>query len=389
MIFDNLRSKAGDPRAVAIGILAEMFGGSSTSGVAVTPNSAMFYAVAFACVRVLAESVGQLPIHLYRANGRTREKATDHPLYRLIHERPNEFQTTQEFHEQLVMQLALRGNFYAFKNRGKSGGAVRELLPFMPGAVTPVQAGWSTMYEVRYSDGKTDILDADQVFRVQLMGGLSPVAQAKEAIGLGMATERHGSKLFSNGARPGGVLSTDKKLSPDTVKRLREDWSSRHEGTGNAHRTAILEEGLKWTATAMTADDAQFLETRKYQRSEVCGIWRVPPHMIGDLERATFSNIEHQGLEFVTQALMPYLVRIEQRYSASVIQEPGVYAKFNVNSLLRGDMKSRSQFYTQMLQAGALSPNEIREFEDMNPREGGDVWLTPMNLTPDPSAGKD
>lgn len=400
MIFDALRRKSTDFRIVSSKQLAELIaGGGSSSGVSVTPQTAMAHAAVFACVRVLAESAGQLPLQVYRRSGRERLKAEDHALYKLLHWEPNAYQTAQEFVECVVAHLALRGNFYGYLNRGSLGGEVREILPLNPGCVTPVLSDtYELAYKVRYSSGKEDVLPPSSVLHIRLFSldgitGLSPITQARESIGLSMATEKHGARLFSNGARPGGVLSTPKVLSPEASKRMREDWTLRHEGVENAHRIAILEEGLAWTQTGLSSEDSQFLETRKYQRSEIAGVFRVPPHMIGDLDKATFSNIEHQGLEFVTNGLMPYLTRIEGRVSKQLVSEEEratVYAKFSVQALLRGDMKTRAAYYQTLEQCGALSPNEIREYEDLNPREGGDVYLTPMNMAstgdaPDPA----
>lgn len=362
-------------------------GYQSTAGVAVTPETAMRYAAVFSCIRVRAESIGQLPLHLYRLSGNKREKARDHRLYSLLHDAPNDYQTAQEFKEMLSAHMDLRGNFYAFKNMVR--GELRELLPLNPDAVTPkLREDYSLVYEVRFANGTMDVLDADKIFHVKLMTldgftGLSPISYARETIGLGIATQQHGSRLFSNGAKPGGVLSTDQVLGDEAYKRIKESWNAAHQGSENAHKVAILEAGLTWTQVGLSAEDSQFLETRKFQRSEVCGILRVPPHKIGDLEKATFSNIEHQGLEFVTDSLMPLLTRIEQRVHLSLLtkdERTKYFAKFNAAGLLRGDMKARAEFYTKQVQNGALSPNEIRELEDMNPREGGDIYLTPLNM---------
>lgn len=393
MIFDLLRPRASVTTSAA---LAEYLvsGGQSASGKSVTPDSAMRVATVFACVRVLAESVGQLPLHLYERRDREQRKATEHPLYSVLRIAPNSYQTPQEFLEWLVACLALRGNAYAQIIRVR--GRVAELFPLHPAAVTPELRDGEVRYRVQLDGGGAEVMAASDVLHVKLLPldglvGASPIRYAREAIGLAMATEEHGSRLFSNGARPGGVLEHPGKLSDAAYRRLKESWEERHQGVSNAHRVAILEEGAKWQSIGMSSEDAQFLETRKYQRSEICGIFRVPPHLIGDLERATFSNIEHQGLDFVVHALMPYLTRIEQRIRIQLLrpeERTRYFAKFNVAGLLRGDMAARASFYSQMLQNGALSPNEIRELEDMNPREGGDVYLTPMNMHAVDDAGR-
>jgi HK97 family phage portal protein len=373
--------------------LAEFLGSgvNSAAGVRVTADTAMGYAAVFSCVRVLAESIGQLPLHLYSRDDKGEsKKVTGHPLYPLLHDAPNDYQTAQEFREMEVAHLCLRGNFYAFINR--VGDRVLELLPFSPDAVKPkLTEEHEAVYEVTFANGAQDVLDAEQVYHSRLfsldgVAGVSPIRYARDAIGLGIATQKHGSRLFSNGAKPGGVLSTTNVLKDDTHKRIKESWNEAHQGEANAHKVAILEAGLTWTQVGMSAEDSQFLETRKFQRSEIAGMFRVPPHMIGDLQNATFSNIEHQGLEFVQFSLMPYLTRIEQRIKKSLLrpQERAThYPKFNANGLLRGDMKSRSDFYIRLQQTGSLSPNEIRALEDMNPRDGGDIYLTPLNMAID------
>lgn len=386
MIFDLLRKNA------TIHDSKELFdylatGGQVLSGVSVNAKTAMRFAPVFACIRVLAESVGQLPFHLYERDGSAKLKAAGHRLYGLLHDAPNGYQTSQEWREMMIAHLGLRGNFYCFINRIR--GEVRELLPLNPDSVEPKQdENYNVVYHVKFANGSEDVLPANDVFHVRLMSydglkGLSPITQARESIGLGMATEKFGSLLFKNGAKPGGILSTEQGLKQEQIELIRKAWDASHGGNDNAHKAAILQGGLKWTSIGMTSDDAQFLETRKYQRSEIAGIFRVPPHMIGDLEKATFSNIEQQSLDFVIHSLMPWLTRIEQRVNLQLLQpkERGrYYAKLNQSALLRGDMKSRSEFYTRLQQAGALSPNEIRELEDMNPRDGGDIYLTPLNM---------
>jgi len=386
MIFDTLK------KSTAISSSSDLasylgLGYQSMSGVTVTPETAMKYSAVFSCIKVLSESVGMLPLHLYKDADKGRKKAKDHKLYSLLHDEPNTYQTAQEFKEMLVAHVCLRGNFYAYINRVR--GEVRELLPFNPDAVAPIlNDDYEVEYKVTYKNGTSDVLKQKDVFHIKgltLDGftGVSVIHYAKDSIGLGLATERHGSKLFSNGARPGGILSTDQKLQPDQVERIRDNWNDTQGGLENAHRTAILEGGLKWAAIGMTSEDSQFLETRKYQRSEVAGMFRVPPHMIGDLERSTNNNIEHQGQEFVTYSLMPYLTRIEQRVRKSLLntkEKKEYFAKFNVSALVRGDMKTRIAWYGGMINWGLMSPNEGRELEDMNPRDGGDDYLTPMNM---------
>ncbi|MDO6718822.1 phage portal protein [Psychrosphaera sp. 1_MG-2023] len=358
----------------------------TSSGIEITPGNALQIATVYQCIKVLAESVGMLPISLMREVNDTKVKATDHALFEILYTAPNDYMTAQEFKELIVAHLCLRGNHYSYINR--VGGRIAELLPLAPGAVTPKLLGGAEVeYKVNFANGTVQTLGPNEIFHVKLMTidgvtGLSPIAQGRHTIGLAKATEIHGSALFKNGAQPSGGFKTEKTLSDDQYNRLKSSLTEK-EGTENSFKPLILEGGLDWVSVAVTPQDAQYLETRKFQRSDICGLFRVPPHKIGDLEKATFSNIEHQGLEFVTDSLMPLLTRIENRVRLQLLtkdERKTLFAKFNANALLRGDMKARADFYTKMLQNGAMSPNEIRAKEDMNPREGGDIFLTPLNM---------
>lgn len=393
MIFDLLRRK--DTRIVSASDLERFLrlGSETAAGVTVTPESGIRHAPVFACARVLAESVGQTPCHLYRRDARSRVKAEDHPLYGVLHYRPNHYQTPQEFSEYLVACLAQRGNAYSLIDRTR--GRVRALLPIAPALVTPRETDeGAIVYDVAQRGGGKETYPAAEVFHVPLFPigrfvGASPITYAREAIGLGVAMEKHGASFFRNGARPGGVLSTDQVLGDEGAKNVAASWNEAHAGAENAHKVAVLEFGLKYTQIGLSAEDSQWIEARKLTRSEIAGLFRVPPHLIGDLDRATFSNIEQQAIDFVTHALVPYFTRIEQRIALQLLDdaERGTYfAKFNERHLMRGDMAARAEFYTRQVQNGALSPNEVRELEDLNPREGGDVYLTPANMLIDGKA---
>ncbi len=362
-------------------------GNGTTSGITVTPENAATYSPVYACAKVIAEDIGKLPFDLMRTEDNKREKAVDERLYSVLHDSPNAFQTSQEWREMVVLHLAFRGNHYSYVNAPR--GEVAELLPLNPDAVTPKLVDYQPVYDVMFADGTRDILGADKILHIRLPGdmieGWSPIKQNQNAIGLGMATERYGALMFKNGSRPGGILSTDQKLDKEQVESIREQWESTQSGD-NAHKAAILSGGLEWTTIGMSAEDSQFIEARKLSRSEIAGIFRVAPHKIGDLERATFSNIEHQSTAHVEDCLMPYITRIENRVNKQLIQRKNKgkqYSKINVNALLRGDTRTRAEFYTRQIQNGALSPNEIRELEDMDPREGGDIFLTPLNMAID------
>lgn len=393
MIFDRLFRAQGNVTTSAD--LARLLERRSTSaaGVAVTPERAMALSAVFSCVRVLAESVGQLPVHLYEQKGREKQKAPSHPLHDLLHFAPNKFQTAQEWREWVMACLGLWGNAYCRIVRTGSSKNLRpaELIPLHPESVAPIYdaSRGEVGYRISLAGGGDETLSTSEVMHIplfSLMGGIkgvNPVQYAREAIGLGIGAEEFGARLFANDASPGGVLKHPGKLGDKAYDRLKSSWEERHQGSGNAHKPAILEEGMSWESIGFPAKDAQFLETRKHQRSEIAGMYRVPPHLIGDLDKATFSNIEHQSLDFVVRGLMPYVTRIEQRVVFHLLtreERQRYFPRINVAGLLRGDMQARAAYYHSLVQDGALSPNEIRDLEDLNPREGGDIYLTPLNM---------
>lgn len=364
------------------------YGYDSYTGKPVSSQSAMQLSTVFGCVRVLSESVGMLPCKLFEQKENGKQIAFNHKVNRLLSVAPNNYMTAQEFWELLIACLCLRGNFYAYKV--KVMGEVVELLPMDPGAVTPkLNSNHEPEYQVVFRDGRTDTLSQDDIWHVRTLTldgliGLNPVAYARQAIALGLATEEHGANLFKNGAVSTGVLQTPESLSDQAFDRLKTQFEENHQGMANAHKPMILEMGLDWKPISLNAEDSQFLETRKFQRDEICAIYRVPPHLVANLEKATFSNIEHQSLSFVNYSLVPYLTRIESRINVGLlnIKDQGrYYAKFNTGALLRGDIKSRYEAYAQGIQNSMLSPNEARALEDMNPYTGGDEYLTPLNMT--------
>lgn len=374
--------------------LAHALGGysyDSYSGVSVSDMRALQTSAVFGCIRVLSESIGMLPCTLYSndENG-NKQKATKEKLYNLLNFMPNSYMTPQEFWELLVACLCLRGNFYAYKV--KALGEVVELLPLEPGCVTPeLNNNWEPEYRVTFPDGTQSTLGQDDIWHVRIftldgLVGLTPIGYARNSIGLNIATEQHGAALFKNGARPSGILKTEQELNDAAFERLRSDFSNNYEGNNASFKTMILEMGLDWKPITMTSEDAQFLETRKFGIQEICRIFRVPPHMVQDLDKATFSNIEHLGLSFVNYTLVPYLTRIEQRINIGLVSKKKhgkLYSKFNTGALLRGDMKSRFEAYATGINWGIYSPNDCRELEDLNRREGGDDYLTPLNMVKD------
>ncbi|WP_454843393.1 phage portal protein [Pseudomonas gorinensis] len=370
-------------------------GYETNAGQRVTTTSAMQQLVVFNCVRVLAESMGMLPCRLLKQTGRVRLPATGHRLYPLITMAPNSYMTAQEFWEMLVACLCLRGNFYAYKV--KALGNVVELLPLNPDIVTPkLKDDWTVEYKVNFKSG-AQTLTQDEIWHVRLftldgLNGLNPIAYARQALGLGQAMDAHAAKLFTNGAVTSGVLRTEQQLTDEAFGRLKEDFQGQHMGVANAYKPMILEMGLDWKPISLNAQDTQFIESKKLTEAQICGLFRVPPHLVASMEKMTLNNIEHMGMSFVNYSLVPIMTRIEHRIQVGLLNEKDRlthYAKFNAGALMRGDLKGRYESYGKGIQWGILSPNDCRELEDENPREGGDIYLTPMNMTTNPEAAGD
>jgi HK97 family phage portal protein len=375
--------------------LAGWFGGhEAASGMVVTPDTAMRATAVFACVQYLARSIAAMPLILYRRlpdSGKARDY--EHPLARVLHDQPNSWQTAYEFRAMLQAHLSLRGNAYA-RIVAANGNPVAALLPLHPDRVRPLpeRVSGRLAYEYFPRRGAREVLLQEEVLHLRGLSlaedgviGLSPLDCMREAVGLTLAAEAYGARFYRNNARPGIVLKHPGRLSPDAGKRLKESWNSQYAGPENAHKTAVLEEGMDLISVGMTAEEAQFLETRKFQRNEIAAIFGVPPHKIGDLERATFSNIEHQAIEVVTDTIRPWAVAWEQAMTRDLFTEElrrTHMLAFNLDGLLRGDIESRYRAYATGRQWGWLSANDVREREDMNRIDGGDLYLAPVNMTP-------
>lgn len=379
------------------------FLGGSSSGKAVTERSAMQMTAVYSCVRILSEAVAGLPLHLYRYNDSgSKEKAVDHPLYRLLHDEPNPEMSSFVFRETLMTHLLLWGNAYAQIIRNGKGDIIA-LYPLMPNKMTVDRDENGKLYysyqrsndEAVGGSGKV-ILKPDSVLHIPGLGfdglvGYSPIAMAKKAIGLAIATEEYGAKFFANGAAPSGVLE-----HPGTLKdpsKIREAWQSQFGGSQNSGKVAVLEEGMKYTPISISPEQAQFLETRKFQINEIARIFRVPPHMVGDLEKSSFSNIEQQSLEFVKYTLDPWVVRWEQSIMRTLLspnEKSEYFVKFNLEGLLRGDYQSRMNGYAIGRQNGWMSANDIRELENLDlipDEDGGNLYLVNGNMLPLVKAG--
>ena len=359
--------------------LAAMLGGEGTAaGVSVSEEGSLRLAAVYACVRVLSETVAQLPLFVYEKRERGKERAEEHWLYDVVHSRPNPIMTAFEFWETLMGHLCLWGNGYA-EIEYDGGGRVIGLWPLRPDMVTDIRrAADGLKYVYQLPDGKQTVLAGENVFHVRGLSpdgirGFSPIGMQRQLVGMGLATEAFGANFFRNGARPGGVLEHPGVLDDEAFDRLRETWNETHGGLSNSHRLAILEEGMTYRQIGVPPEEAQFLESMKFNRSQIASIFRVPPHMIGDLDRATFSNIEQQSIEFKVYTMEPWLVRIQQAINARLLgEEAGRYfAEFLPDALLRGDTVSRFQAYAIAIQNGWVNRNEVRGLENMNPFEGG------------------
>ena len=403
-LFSGLFKSRDKPQNRTAGSNYAFFFGGTTSGKAVTERSAMQMTAVYSCVRILSEAVAGLPLHLYKyTDSGGKAMALDHPLYRLLHDEPNPEMSSFVFRETLMTHLLLWGNAYTQIIRNGKNEIVA-LYPLMPNKMSVDRDENGRLYYTYYRGNNEATknkeyavtLQSSEVLHIPGLGfdglvGYSPIAMAKNAIGMAIACEEYGAKFFANGAAPGGVLE-----HPGTIKdpqRVRESWQSTFGGSGNANKIAVLEEGMKYTPIGISPEQAQFLETRKFQINEIARIFRVPPHMVGDLEKSSFSNIEQQSLEFVKYTLDPWVIRWEQSIQRSLLSkdEKAVYfVKFNLEGLLRGDYQSRMNGYAIGRQNGWMSANDIRELENLDripAEDGGDLYLINGNMLPLKNAG--
>ena len=409
-ILSGLFRSRDKPTDRTAGSSYSFFLGGTSSGKYVTERSAMQMTAVYCCVRILSEAVASLPLQFYRyTDDGGKEKAVEHPLYFLLHYEPNPEMTSFIFRETLMTHLLLWGNAYSQIIRNGKGEVVA-LYPLMPDRMKVDRDEHGRLYyeyTVYDSDdvdgrkgtnkvGRTVRLQPHDVLHIPGLGfdglvGYSPIAMAKNAIGLAIATEEYGSKFFANGAAPSGVLE-----HPGTIKdpsKVRESWQATFGGSGNANKIAVLEEGMKYTPISISPEQAQFLETRKFQIDEIARIFRVPPHMIGDLEKSSFNNIEQQSLEFVKYTLDPWVSRWEQAMVRALLtpdEKKKYFFKFNVDGLLRGDYQSRMNGYATARQNGWMSANDIRELENLDripAEQGGDLYLINGNMTKLEDAG--
>jgi HK97 family phage portal protein len=399
----GIRGARGEPRNNYNPAYSFLFG-RSTSGKPVNERTAMQTTAVYSCVRILAEAVASLPLHIYRYTDTGKEKVLDHTLYNILHDEPNGEMTSFVFRETLMSHLLIWGNAYAQIIRD-GAGRVLGLYPLLPNKmeVDRTEKGELVYYYSRNSEENPNFNDfgrialrQQDVLQIPGLGfdglvGYSPIAMAKNAVGMTQACEEYGASFFANGANPGGVLE-----HPGVLKdpgKVRESWNAVYRGTNNAHKIAVLEEGMKYQQIGIPPEEAQFLETRKFQINEIARLYRIPPHMVGDLEKSSFSNIEQQSLEFVKYTLNPWVIRWEQSLQKALLlpeEKKEYFIKLNVDGLLRGDYQSRMTGYATARQNGWMSANDIRVLEDLNPipeEEGGNLYLINGNMTKLKDAG--
>ena len=368
-------------------MLREIYGGGATySGISVNPDSAMKLITVHSCVKILAETVKQLPLHLYKRNGQKREKALDHPLYSLLHDQPNSWMTSSEFWGMAQTHISLRGNFYAYK--ATIGERVKELIPLDPDSIVKIEQlpDYSLKYHVKDIWGNIRELDGSKIFHLRglLLNksymGLNPIEYLREALGIPLAGERFVAKYFGKGLHPGAVIKHPLNLSVKAHSDLRTALKEKYAGLGNVHELMLLDEGMDIVFPQVKLVDAQFLEQMKFSESQIAGLFRVPLMLLqtGD-KTPTYASSEQFMLSFVIHTVMPMLVNIEKAITRDLLtssEKKAYYPKFSVNALLRGSMKERADFYREMVNAEIMSPNECRALEDLNPYDGGDEYRT-------------
>ena len=378
----------GNPQSPQYWVQKMLGGGSETAaGVVVDSDTALSFSPFWAAVNIIAGAIGFLPLCVYRRlDPRGKEKATESPVYSLVHDRPNDYMDSLTFRETLQAHVLVWGNGYAeieFNNAGRP----RALWPLLPNNTKPEVIDGKLYYRT-HIDGAEYTLPYWRVLHIKGLGadgleGYSVLEKARESIGAGVAVDQFGAAYFGNGARFGGILEHPGKLDDEARKHLRESIQREHGGVSNAHRMMVLEEGMKYQALGTPPEDAQFLESRTYSVRDIARWFCIPAHMLVDNEHATFSNIEHQGIEFVTWTLARWLKRWELECSYKLFAEESrktFFCEFIVNALMKGDIKSRYEAYNVGRNGGWLSVNDIRDLENMNPVEDGDGYLQPLNM---------
>lgn len=352
----------------------------------ISETTAMQISTVFSCIRVLSESVGILPMHLMKFDGKTRQKAFSHKLYHILHTAPNEEINAISFYEMIVIHLCLNGNFYAQILRNNKNEIIA-LYPLLPQNMQKYRLANGKIIFTYHNGAKTYELNKKDIFEVMGLSidgfkGLSPIAYQASALSFTQTANKFNARYFKNAVTPPLAVKYPTQLSDEQYEKLRKSWDDAY-GGDNSGKVVIAENGIDFQTLGISSQDGKFLETRQFQKSEICGIFRIPPHLIADLSKSSFNNISEMSLELVKYTLQPYLTRIEQAIKTQLLnkdEQKEYYAKFNVEGLLRGDTKSRYEAYRVGRMSGFLSTNEIRAKEDLNPIDGGDDYLSPLNM---------
>lgn len=374
------------PSCESVTTTADIFQNISDE-IVINENNALTISAVYACIKVISEGLSIAPIQLIHKRDNIRQKAVKHPLYRLLGKKPNSYQTPSDFKKIYALHMGLTGAFYAQKIRNRAGD-ITQLIPLNPTTMFRTFQNGELRF-IYYTDGKRYELTQDDVFHVTLqtldgINPVSPIKAQKHALGLAKATETHGMRYFKNDATPPYAISIQEELSDAAYERMRKSIIEKSSGA-NKHSPALLEGGATIQKIGLSPEDSQFLETRKYQKTDVCAMYKVPPHMIADLEKSSFNNIEQMSLEFVKFCLMPYMVALEEAANIQLLSEKDQmehYFKFNADALLRGEFKTRWEGYEKGLSAGVYSPNDICDMEDRNHVENGDLRFRSANLVP-------
>jgi len=375
---ENPSTSLSNPAAWLTGLF-----GTSKTGVQVSEDNALTFSAVYAAVRIISETIASIPLNVYQADGETRVKAVGHPVQDLLAKAPNSVSSTFTFREAMASNLVLHGNAYA-KIEMNAAGRPTALIPLNPMKVEVKVVDGEKVYVF---DKKHTYLDYEMLHFVGLsfngLTGKSPLSMAREAVAIGLAAQEYGARFYSNGANAGGVITAPGRLNTEVVKRLRESWNRAQSGLGSSHSTAILEEGMKYEKIGLDPEAAQFLQSRKFQVNEIARIFRIPPSYLADLENSsTRANVEQQAIQFVRDCITPYVRRMEVELNRKLFREdePNLYAYFTMEGLMRGDLQGRYDAYATARQWGWLSVNDIRDLENLNPVEGGDIYLQPLNM---------
>lgn len=367
--------------------VASVFIANNSTSKDVTPDTAMKFTTIYTCVKVLSESIATLPIHLYEEKKNKRERL-DNAITRRL-ENPNKFMSEFDFKSMIAVDSCLFGNSYwqITKNGLTDITGIYPLIPTQMKVEIKEDGDISYVYTSLKQGVVT--LPADEVLHFKMLSldgvvGISPIAYNALAISLGMSQSEYSDNFYKNGSNSSVILSHPATLKDDAYNRLKDSFTKEYTGVKNSHKPILLEDGMKIERLSITNADAQYIESRTFNKDEIAGIFRVPPHMVNEMSKSTFSNIEHQSLEFVKYSLMPYLVMIETELKNKLLLKSGrskQYFKFNTNALVRGDIKTRYESYQIGIQSGFINRNEVRRLEDLDEADGLDEFIVPLNMT--------